>query len=126
MEPIKAFVAHSFTEDDAIVVDAILKCLGRVTELHPRFSWHHAEHPEPTLVDAKVIALFADKNLFIGICTRKERVIAPSALTRSWFAKKSLKAKESDFHWKTSDWIIQEVGLAIGRGLKIRESKPYT
>lgn len=119
MEPIKAFVAHSFTEDDADVVAVILKYLSRVAELHPRFSWQHAEHPEPTMVDAKVLALFADKNLFIGICTRKERVIAPSALSQSWFARKSLTAKESDVYWKTSDWIIQEVGLAIGRGMKI-------
>lgn len=119
MEPIKAFVAHSFTEEDTVVVNVILKCLIRIAELHPRFSWHHAEHPEPILVDAKVLGLFADKNLFIGICTQKERVISPSALSRNWLAKKSLTAKESDFFWKTSDWIIQEVGLAIGRGMKI-------
>lgn len=119
MEPIKAFVAHSFTDDDANVVDVILKCLGRVAELHPRFSWEHAAHPEPTLVDDKVRALFADKNLFIGVCTRKERAISPSALSRRLFARTSLTAKESDFEWKTSDWIIQEIGLAIGRDMKI-------
>lgn len=121
MESIKAFVAHSFTEEDADAVALILKFLDRVVELHPRFSWAHAEHPEPSLVDAKVLSLISDKNLFIGICTRKERVVSPSALSPTWFGflSSSLKAKESDFQWKTSDWIIQEIGLAIGRDMKI-------
>ena len=77
MESIKAFVAHSFTAEDDGVVAVILKFLDRLVELHPRFSWTHAEHPEPSLVDAKVLSLISDKNLFIGICTRKERVVLP-------------------------------------------------
>ena len=56
MEPIKAFVAHSFTEEDASVVAVILKCLDRVVELHSRFSWEHAEHPEPDLAREKRIS----------------------------------------------------------------------
>lgn len=121
MESIKAFVAHSFTVEDADVVAVILRCLDRVVELHPRFSWAHAEHPEPSLVDAKVLSLISDKNLFIGICTQKERVVLPSALSPGWFGfvSSSLTAKKSDFQWKTSDWIIQEIGLAIGRDMKI-------
>ena len=119
MEPIKAFVAHSFTGEDADVVAVILKCLDRIAELHPRFSWEHADHPEPTVVDAKVLSLISDKNLFIGICTRKEYVVSPSLLSQRWIMRSSLTAKETDFHWKTSDWIIQEIGLAIGRNMKI-------
>jgi tetratricopeptide (TPR) repeat protein len=119
MEDIKAFVGHSFTENDAKVVRAILNCLDRVAELHPRFSWKNAEHPEPSLVDHKVLALFADKNLFIGICTRKEKVIAPDALAQPWYNKEKRIANDDDFQWKTSDWVIQEIGLAIGRGLQI-------
>jgi tetratricopeptide (TPR) repeat protein len=121
MESIKAFVAHSFTKEDADVVTAILRCLDRVAELHPRFRWEHAEHPEPSLVDTKVLSLISDKNLFIGICTRKERVVLESSLSPNWFgfASNSLVAKKSDFQWKTSDWIIQEIGLAIGRDMKI-------
>lgn len=119
MESIKAFVAHSFTEEDVGVVSIILKCLDRVVELHPRFNWDHAEHPEPSLVDKKVLSLISDKNLFIGICTRKERVVSQSALSSNWFSRSSFRGKKSDFQWKTSDWIIQEIGLAIGKGMKI-------
>ena len=46
-------------------------------------------------------------------------MVLPSALSPNWFASGSLTAKKSDFKWKTSDWIIQEIGLAIGRGMKI-------
>src|SRR3546814_16621871 len=63
--------------------------------------------------------MFEDKNVFIAICTRKELVVDESkirpGLLRSniWFANKD------DYKWKTSDWIIQEIGLAFGRGLDV-------
>lgn len=47
MKSISAFVGHSFTEDDAAVVNSVLNYLSRVTELNPSFSWTHAKHPEP-------------------------------------------------------------------------------
>ena len=46
-------------------------------------------------------------------------MISPSALSLSVFSGKRLKAREEDFYWKTSDWIIQEIGLAIGLGLHV-------
>lgn len=119
MTPIRSFVGHSFTDDDTIVVGKFLKYLDQLAELHPNFSWEHAESAEPRVVDEKVMRLFASKNLFIGICTKKERVIAPSDLTDSFFSRNRLSAREEDFGWKTSDWIIQEIGLAIGRGLHV-------
>lgn len=119
MEAIKAFVGHSFSEDDQSVVAAILQCLNRVAQIHPRFSWEHAEEPEPTLVPEKVLARIADKNLFIAICTRKERVVSPLSLKKPPFLRGFVYGNEIDFAWKTSDWILQEIGLAVGRGLKI-------
>lgn len=117
MTPIQAFVGHSFTADDEIVVSKFLKYLNQISELHSNFTWVHAESAEARLVDAKVLSLFDSKNLFIAICTKKERVISPSALNSGLFRR--LKAKREDFGWKTSDWIIQEIGLAIGRGLDV-------
>lgn len=119
MTAINAFVGHSFTEDDAAVVDSVLNYLSRVAELNPSFSWTHAKHPEPISVDEKVLALLEGKNLFIGICTRKERVISSNALSTCWIPRQKLVVKETALEWKTSDWIIQEIGLAIGRGMDI-------
>lgn len=119
MKSISAFVGHSFTEDDAAVVNSVLNYLSRVAELNPSFSWTHAKHPEPISVDEKVLALLEGKNLFIGICTRKERVVSYNALSSCWLSRQKLAVKESALEWKTSDWIIQEIGLAIGRGMDI-------
>lgn len=120
MEMLRAFVGHSFTEQDAAVVGKFLKYLAVISELNSSFSWEHAEAPEPEMVDTKVLARFEGKNLFIGICTRKEQVIDSGALKPHWFLPKGhLRATENDLKWKPSDWVIQEIGLAVGRHMKI-------
>lgn len=119
MKPVRAFVGHSFTPDDAAFVDSFLKYLTAISEMHPSFSWQHAERAEPRLIDEKVLELLSDKTLFIAICTRNERVISSSALDRAFLRPKRLIADEDAFDWKTSDWIIQEIGLAIGLGLPV-------
>ncbi len=48
------------------------------------------------------------KNVFIGICTKKERVLGNGRF--AFFDTKQ---------WKTSDWIIQEIGVAKGMGLDL-------
>lgn len=116
MPVIKAFVGHSFRPIDKPVVDAILEILNRVKQLRSDFDWEHALEPEPKTVDAKVLALFQDKTLFIGICTRAERAIADERLAHLWGRR---HADESAFEWKASDWLLQEIGLSIGRGMNI-------
>ena len=113
MPTIRAFVGHSFRPEDEALVASILKCLDRLTQLRPDFTWDHAREPQATSVDAKVLALFADKNLFIGICTRGERVVANESL--SGLAHWNY-ARSEDFRWKVSDWVLQEIGYAMGRG----------
>jgi tetratricopeptide (TPR) repeat protein len=119
MEPIRAFVGYSFSVDDEEVVRTILKCLTRIGELHPNFSWQSAKEPEPRMVDEKVLTLFADKNLFIGICTAKERVVANEVLKAPWWAPHWLGTRKTNYLWKTSDWIIQEIGLALGKDIDV-------
>lgn len=119
MEPIKAFVGHSFSDDDREVVRRILELLDQLSKLQPGFSWEHAEAPEPQLVTDKVLARFEGKNVFIGICTRKERVVEERALRPSKFSRSKLVGNADAFSWKTSDWLIQEIGLAIGREMKV-------
>ena len=119
MDQLRAFVGHSFSETDTQLVSKILTYLNVIVGAVPGFSWEHAEHPEPRAVDEKVLQMFEGKNVFIGICTRKERVVSDRALRPSWFDKGKLVAAADAFAWKPSDWIIQEVGLAVGRGLKV-------
>jgi tetratricopeptide (TPR) repeat protein len=119
MAEIKAFVAHSFSEDDASIVQSFLRYFDQVKKLRPDFSWEHAEAAEPRELAQKVLSIIADKNVCIAICTKKERVIAPTMLSETLFPRDALKGKASDFEWKTTDWIIQEIGLALGRGLSL-------
>lgn len=116
----RAFVGHSFAADDSQLVSGILAYLDGIASLNPKFSWDHAKHPEPTTtVDAKVLALFEGKNLFIGICTRNERVIPNIDLQRCWFSRSRATVDETRLEWKASDWIIQEIGLAVGRDMHV-------
>jgi hypothetical protein len=119
MNEIRAFVGHSFTDDDAAVVSKFLKFFDTLKASPLNFSWQSAEAAEPKILAAKVLSLLADKNLFIAICTRKERVIQDDCLTRMVFSRRFLKVPEEKVLWKTSDWIIQEIGLALGRNLDL-------
>jgi hypothetical protein len=114
MNELKAFVGHSFTKDDEAVVRAFLKFFDQVKNMNIGFSWEHAEAAEPKELADKVLRLNADKNLFIGICTNKEATIQIDKLKQSILSKNTLKAEKADFGLKTSDWIIQEIGLAVG------------
>jgi tetratricopeptide (TPR) repeat protein len=119
MDEIRAFVGHSFAEDDASVVGKFLKYFDTISKLHPAFSWEHAEAAEPKLLSEKVMSLISNKNTFIGICTRSELAVREGALSKIYFQPTYRKASESSLEWKTSDWIIQEIGMAKARNLEI-------
>lgn len=118
MEQIRAFVGHSFTQEDEQLVQKLLKFLTTVSHTLPNFSWEHAQGPEPRGIDEKVLDLFSGKSLFVGICTRKERVVTATEAPW-WIPRGKVVANGRDLEWKTSDWIIQEIGLATGRGMDV-------
>lgn len=119
MDEIRAFIGHSFADADASIVDKFLKYFDTVAKLHPAFSWEHAEAAEPKQLTDKIMSLVADKNTFIGICTRSECAVREAALSKVAFRAGYRKAVITDFEWKTSDWIIQEIGLAKARNFEI-------
>jgi tetratricopeptide (TPR) repeat protein len=114
MSELRAFVGHSFTSEDEDVVGKFLAYFDQLEKLVPRFSWVHARVAEPKNLADKVMSLLPDRNLFIGICTRKERVVASTRRLFQW-----VLVDQAQIDWKTSDWTIQEIGLALGRGLQI-------
>lgn len=114
MQGIKAFVGHSFGEDDKEIVGKFLDQFRILAKTYPGFTWDHAEDADLKTLSEKVLAKIQDKNVFIGICTKRELAVERSSLATSAFSNK-LSAPPDSFVWKTSDWIIQEIGLAIGR-----------
>lgn len=119
MADIKAFVGHSFTKDDAELVGKFLQHFDRLSKILPSFSWVHAEAAEPKQLSEKVLSLIADRNVFVAICTKKERVAPQEELKAAWYNSEQLTVKKSAVLWKTSDWIIQEIGMATARGLEL-------
>jgi Flp pilus assembly protein TadD len=115
---IRAFVGHSFTRDDSELVRKFLDYFVQISSIVTQFSWVHAEAAEPKQLAEKVMRLIDECNVFIGICTRKEYAIDHRYRKPSYF-NRILKIKESELVWKTSDWIIQEIGLAFGKGVKL-------
>jgi len=112
MTGIRAFVGHSFTSNDLEVVSRFSRMFDDLTHVMPEFSWDHAELSKPVSISEKVLNLTNDKNIFIAIYTRKELVLKGPQPRGLW---DRLKLSGDDFEWKTSDWIIQETGLARGR-----------
>lgn len=72
MTEIRAFVGHSFTEVDDPVVRIFLEYFNEVQKMNLGFSWDHARAAETKDLSEKVLMKIQDKNLFIGICTKKE------------------------------------------------------
>jgi tetratricopeptide (TPR) repeat protein len=119
MTQLNAFVGHSFAPEDRELIQAFLIFFNQVKAMDIGFSWESAEPAEPKELADKVKGLIQDKNIFIGICTTKEAVVAQEHVYKRWFNGKVVKVKEEHFSWKTSDWIIQEIGLAIGCDMEL-------
>lgn len=119
MSKIRAFIGHSFTDDDEELVRQFLDFFNQLARMNMNFSWEHAVPAEPKELAEKVMSLLSGKNVFIAICTKKEQVIAPKVLNKSLFRPNHFFAQKNEFYWKTSDWIIQEIGLAKGKGLEL-------
>lgn len=119
MNKLRAFIGHSFADADSELVEKFLKQFKQISDFHTAFSWEHAQAAEPRILSEKVLSLIEDKNLFIGICTKKEMVINPTATSPLLLRPSYSKIENTQIRWKTSDWIIQEIGLAKGRRLDI-------
>lgn len=114
---IKAFVGHSFDPEDESVITAFKKMFDSLKK-SIAFEWEDAEATQVKPLSEKVPQKMTDKNLFIGIFTRKHIEIEPKKLvTSKIFNKDKYLARRSDCAFGTSYWITQESGYAIARGM---------
>lgn len=118
MNKIRAFVGHSFAEDDEPTIKIFLDYFNSLTDIG--FEWETAERAEPRTLSIKVRQKIEGKDLFIGIFTVKNRQIDPSKLKQNAvFKRDHLSGHKADFNWNTSDWVIQESGYALGKGMEL-------
>jgi hypothetical protein len=116
---IKAFVGHSFADNNREVVRGFLDFFDKVVKLGLGFSWDHAEPAEPKELSLKVKEKMDGKNLFIGICTSREKVIDNNKLDTVPLINNRFWGHKNDFSIKTSDWVLQEIGFAVGRKMNL-------
>lgn len=90
-----AFVAHSFSSNDNIVVDCVLRTLGTLG-----VAVVTGEKPRADRISEKVKRLIDGQYLFIGVFTQREKIA---------------RRKE----WTTSAWLIDEKAYAVGKGKKL-------
>jgi tetratricopeptide (TPR) repeat protein len=114
MAAIRAFVGHSFLDSDFELVQRFCQHFDTLKKIMD-FDWETAEAAESRPPADKVIRLMRDKNVFIGICTAKEWVTR-KPLAQVW---SRVWGRKDQFERKTSDWIIQEIGLARGKELRL-------
>lgn len=115
----QAFVGHSFTKDDQELVLTFTRFLNAFSASNSSFSWIHAEEAQPTDIVEKVLPMLRQSDIFIGICSKKERVVEPAKLAASWWSRNRYAVDFEDVEWKTSDWIIQEIAIAREREMTL-------
>jgi len=119
MSNINAFVGHSFNEADADTIRQFLIILTTIQGLNFGFSWDHAEAAEPKVLSQKVREKMEGKNLFVGICTKRESIAETDNVKPCLLMKNMVKINKSHIKEKTSDWIIQEIGYAVAKGMSL-------
>lgn len=114
---IKAFVGHSFDPEDESIITAFKKMFDSLKK-SMAFEWEDAEVTQIKPLSEKVPIKMTDKNLFIGIFTRKHIELEPKKLliSKIWNKDKYV-ARRTDCAYGTSYWITQESGYAIARGM---------
>lgn len=114
---IKTFVGHSFDPEDESIITSFKKMFDSLKK-SMAFEWEDAEATQLKPLSKKVPLKMADKNLFIGIFTRKHIEFEPKKLiTPCILNKGKYLARRSDCVYGTSYWITQESGYAIARGM---------
>ena len=101
MRGVRAFVGHSFSPADKELISVFLDHFKTLSKTNPEFQWDHAEEAEPAPLAAKVLAKIENKNVFIGICTKKEAAVEPRKLLPGLLTKNVVKIRIADIEWKT-------------------------
>ena len=120
MEQLKAFVGHSFNESDEKVNNIFLKYFDSLKN-SIGLTYEHAESAEARELSKKVREKMKGKNLFIGIFTAKDLRLPADKIRKGRFPgkKKSFIEGDNVATSATSEWVIQESGYALGKGMNL-------
>lgn len=115
MQKLKAFVGHSFDDEDEKVIRCFTDFFNSLKDT-VGLEWDHAQKAELKELSKKIREKMEGKNLFIGIFTRKDYRVEPDKLSKALWGKRKC-ASDQDLVFGTSDWIIQESGYALAKNM---------
>jgi tetratricopeptide (TPR) repeat protein len=109
-----AFVGRSFLDSDKAIWHEMRDIFDSFRDLG--FHYEDAKGAQLKAISEKVKEGIQRNSLYIGILTRRHRVVGP-ATSRTRALWDAIRANAS-YRWTTSEWIIEEIGYAIGRDKK--------
>jgi thioredoxin-like negative regulator of GroEL len=107
-----AFVGRSFLPEDEALWNELRQVLDALAPLG--FVYEDAKEAQPTPISEKVRAGIARNDVYIGVLSRRHRLVFRSTLG-GLFA--TLAGRPG--RWSTSPWVIQESGYALGAGKRV-------
>ena len=111
---LSAFVGRSFLDQDEAVWATFRAMFESLAPMGFRFEDAKGSRPKP--VSDKVKAGISRNTLYIAILTRRERISTKESPT---LFQRLFPPRESSPRWTTSNWVVQEIGYAIGRDLRV-------
>jgi hypothetical protein len=120
MQGLRAFVGHSFSDQDKALINIFCEHVDKLAKAHLGFTWDHAVEAEPAPLSNKVLAKIEGKNVFIGICIKNELAIRDTLL-RPIFLRKDKRTTDRE----TSPSLIA-LGMSNKKVAMYFESRYFT
>jgi hypothetical protein len=105
---VRAFVGRSFLKEDEPVWNDIRKILQSIRPIG--FEFEDASEAQPRPISKKVRDGIDRNDVYVGILTRRYLI------NREAVSSSNVVADE---RWRSSDWIVQESGYALGRSKRV-------
>lgn len=111
---LRAFVGRSFLEADNTLWHEIQEMLSA---LHPiGFRYEDAAEAQACLVSDKVKEGIARNDIYLGVLARRHQIHNTEGGRIQRCLKELFPKMKSTDQWTTSEWVVEEVGYAIGVG----------
>ena len=112
---LSAFVGRSFLPDDKMIWHELRDILDSHKSMG--FEYDDAKEAQLRPISDKVKELIMRHEIYIGVLTRRFPIWqAPSSWPERWLSPLGSYVPQK---WTTSEWVIEEIGFAIGRDRKV-------
>ena len=112
---LSAFVGRSFLDDDKNVWNDLRDIFDSLKSIG--FEYEDGKEGQIRPISEKVQEIILRHEIYIGVLTKRYPIWqAPSSWHERWLHPLGSYTPQK---WTTSEWVIEEIGFAIGKGLKV-------